>query len=597
MASRPRGRGAVAAAALAVALAAAGCASVPTSGPVQTGADQNAVSQEQVYSQPIPVGPGPHWTPTRIVSGFLSASASFAGDHAVAREYLVGPALQSWQPGWAVTVVSGPPTLAPLEVPKPMDGQVTQLAKVKATGLPVASLSNTGQYQASKGTSSESYDYELIRVNGQWRIDGLPNALLLTQTDFQHVYQSRDLYFVTQSGQSLVPDPVFVPQQATDTELATGLVNALLQDPTGWLEDAAQTGFPARSYRVGQVRMNGSNAVVDLGGKAVTAGSAQLQRMAAQLVWTLESGPTSIQSVQLELNGRPVPVGGNQYQLLPQYLDWVQSQSSGSSVYYVASDGAVQALTGAGQQGTGRVAAVPGAAGTTSATSFSSIAVSPDRRSIAGIARGGQAVYVGGMSRGATLRELPALEGSVTSLSWDEFGDLWLVAGGQVWMLAPGGSTPEPVPLSITPGSEVTDFRVAPDGVRAAMIVKGSAGGKSVTVQVAAITRDGSSASVGLPLTLGSSISDPLQLSWYGTDNLIVLAGGPGQLYEVPLNGGQPTPIPVIGGDPVSVTSTNPGGSTPDIAVGLSNNTIMVSANLGDFQSTRTDGLAPVYPG
>jgi hypothetical protein len=599
MASRPRGRrGAVTVAALAIAVTAAGCASVPTSGAVQTGVGQNAFSQGQVYSQPIPEGPGSHWLPQQIVSGFLSASASFAGDHAVAREYLVSPARQTWQPGWAVTVVSSL-TTTPVTVPKPMAGEVAQLAKVKATGLPVATLTDNGQYQASKGSSSQSYDYSLIRINGQWRIDELPNTqLLLTQTDFEHVYQSRDLYFLAQSGQSLVPDPVFVPQQAADTELATGLVNALLQDPTGWLEDAAQTAFPPRSYLIGQVRINGPNATVDLGGKAATANGTQVQQMAAQLVWTLESGTTSIQSVQLELNGRPVQVQNDQYQQLPDYHGWVPSQPAGSSVYYVGSDGAVQALTGAGQQGPGRIAAIPGAAGTTSAPALSSIAVSPDRRWVAGIAQAGQAVYIASMSRGGTLREVPTPDGSVTSLSWDALGDLWLAAGGTVWMLPPGGATPAAVTESTAPGSQVTAFRVAQDGVRAAMIVKGSSDGKpNVTVEVAAITRGGSSASLGPPLIIGSGISDPEQLSWYGGDDLIVLAGNPGQLYEVPLNGGQPAEIPVAGGDPVSVTATGPANSTADIAVGLADGTIMVSANLSGFQSTRANGLAPVYPG
>ena len=49
-----------------------------------------------------------------------------------------------------------------------------------------------------------------------------------------------------------VPDPVFAPQQATTTELATGLVNSLLEDPQrGWLSGAAVTGFPAHAWLIG----------------------------------------------------------------------------------------------------------------------------------------------------------------------------------------------------------------------------------------------------------------------------------------------------------------------------------------------------------
>src|SRR6202034_983262 len=147
---------------------------------------------------------------------------------------------------------------------------------------------NTGQYLVS--SSTQPFNYSLVKVNGQWRIDSLPRSqLLLTQSDFQRVYQPRDLYFLTQSGNTLVPDPVFVPQQATDTELATGLVQALLQDPSGWLTGAAVTGFPAHAQPLGQVRIGGQNATVDLGGehgKPLKVNQRQLEQMAAQLAWT-----------------------------------------------------------------------------------------------------------------------------------------------------------------------------------------------------------------------------------------------------------------------------------------------------------------------
>jgi Lipoprotein LpqB beta-propeller domain/Sporulation and spore germination len=594
MASRPPGRGvAAAAAAFAVVLAAAGCAAVPTSGPIQVAAGQGGSSQEQVYSQPIPEGPGRNWTPGEIVSGFLAASASFAHKHAVAREYLDSTAQKEWQPGWAVTVVSRLTKVA-VTVPKQLSGQPPQLARVVATGLPVATLNGSGQYLVS--SSAKPFNYSLIKVNGQWRIDSLPaSQLLLTQTDFQRVYQPRDLYFLSQSGHTLVPDQVFVPQQATDTELATGLVQALLQNPAGWLDDAASTAFPAHSYLIGQVRINGPNATVDLGGKAVTAGRQRLQQMAAQLVWTLASasGPSNIQSVQLQLNGRTVMAG--QDQLLHTYESWVQGQSSGSSLYFMNNKG-IQELADAGQQGPGRVGDVQSATGAANPPALSSIAVSPDRRSVAGIAAKGSSFYVGGMGR-APLRQLPSPTGTITSLSWDAQGNLWIAAGGVVWLLPPRATTAVAVPVSVQPGQTVTDLRVAPDGVRAAMIVGNSDGKSPSQVQVASITRDGSSASIGPPLVLGSGIAGPTALTWYGQDNLIVLAGNPGQLSEVPLNGGQVTEIPVTGGSPVSVSATGPEDATPYIAVGLSNGTIMVSANQSGFEQTKAVGWVPVYPG
>lgn len=357
------------AAAFAVAVVAGGCSTLPTSGAVQlAGAGQVGIGQD--YSQPIPVGPGPGWTTTEIVSGFLAASASFANDHQVAREYLDSTAQHRWRPGWAVTVVSRPPTTstAAPSIRQPLAGQQQEedQAGVKVTGLPVATLTDTGQYLVSSGSSSQSYDYNLLKINGQWRIDTLPTSqLLLTQADFERVYQPRDLYFLTQSGRTLVPDPVFVPQQATNTELATGLVKALLQDPEGWLSGAALTGFPSSVSLIDNpVIINGSNAIVDLGEKHATSSRRQLEQMAAQLAWTLGSGPTTIQSVELQINGRPVQIAGSQYQLPQTFGSWVPTQPDGSSLYVVTSHGAVQELSGIGQPGSGRAAAVPGPAGT-----------------------------------------------------------------------------------------------------------------------------------------------------------------------------------------------------------------------------------------
>ena len=600
------GAGRTAAAALAMAVVAAGCATVPSNGPVQqVGSAQNGLSQEQEYSQPIAVGPEPGWKPTQIVDGFLAASASFAGDHQVAKEYLDPAAQAAWHPGWAVTVVRGRPTTTSMgPLPKSVPNQPGMRAQVKVTGLPVATITGSGQYQVYSGSSTKSYDFSLVSINGQWRIDGLPTSqgLLLTDADFQHVYQPRDLYFLSQSGNTLVPDPVFVPQQATNTELATGLVKALLQDPTGWLAGAAITGFPAHAQPIGQVRIDGQNATVNLGGehgKPFKATQRQLEQMAAQLAWTLASGP--VQSVELELNNRPERIMTSLYQDPQAYQGWMPAQHAGSSLYFVASNGAVQTLSGAGQSGAApgeRVATVPGQAGSADAPPLSSIAISPKGPSLAGIATGGAAVYFGALGRGASLKEWRPTSGSCTSVSWDARGDLWITAGGIVWMLPPNGGSAAPVNVPVPGEAGVTDFMVAPDGVRVVMIVHD---GSSSHVEVGAITHSGQAAMVQQqPVTIGAGIPQPDALSWYGTDDVVVLADGgsasSAELYEVPLNGGPPTII-AAPGTPTSVTATSPVGSVADIAIGLPGGKIMISTDLGAFQPTRAGGESPAYPG
>jgi hypothetical protein len=209
---------------------------------------------------------------------------------------------------------------------------------------------------------------------------------------------------------------------------------------------------------------------------------------------------------------------------------------------------------------------------------------------------GGAGVYITGLSRGAPLREWRPPSGTCTSVSWDAAGNLWITAGGIVWMLTAGGGSAAPVSVDVPPGTDVTDFQVAPDGVRVVMVVRGPS---RTQVQLGAITHSGPSVSVAQPtVTIGAGLREPDAVTWYGADDVIVLAGSTStaQLDEVPLNGGQPTVITTPGA-PESVTATSPEGSAPDIAIGLPGDRILVSTDLGAFQPTRVVGQAPAYPG
>ena len=145
-----------------------------------------------------------------------------------------------------------------------------------------------------------------MKVNGQWRIVDPPQRRLLSKSAFLRVYQPRNLYFFGAGG-VLVPDPVFVPLQATTTGLATDLVKALRQRPLSYLSGVTKTDLPRRTTLVGQVKIEGPGAIVNLAGPVSQAGPAEIAGIAAQLVWTLTSssyGSQTIKWVKLEVNGR-----------------------------------------------------------------------------------------------------------------------------------------------------------------------------------------------------------------------------------------------------------------------------------------------------
>jgi hypothetical protein len=520
----------------------AGCATVPASGPPRPiGESPNELTQGEDFPQLIPAPPGDQWTPNQIVSGFLAASASFAGT--VAREYLV-PRARTWKPGWAVTVVSQPTFKPAIFRPRLAGQSANKTATVEVSGQELATLTASGQYQIPPVSARQRINFNLKRLDGQWRITNPPARLLLSKSDFLRVYQPRNLYFLAPSGRTLVPDPVFVPLAATTTDLATGLVNALEQQPFGYLQGVTETSFPRGTRLLGQVRIAGSGAIVNLGGAIARASPSVLANAAAQLVWTLTSpsyGRSAIRSVRLEINGqdRPLPRSPGGTELLGTYQSMVPVPPARTGLYFIGSKGAVQVLSAS--QVTARPAAAHGQAGT-GLVPMATIAVSPpDERFIAGISPDGEVVHYGPLEGDATLGSWRP-GGRSTSLSWDRNGDLWVATTKGVWLRPPGGK-PIAVDVRLRGGERITALRLAPDGIRVAMIVRS---GRVSQVQIGAVARGSGTAAIGQLVPIGPGITNAAALSWYDPDNLIVLAD-PGtagaRLYRVPVNGGQPTLI------------------------------------------------------
>jgi hypothetical protein len=573
----------------AAALVVSACAAVPDSGPVQAGSvalSASGQSAGQDYLQLIAAPPKPGLGPLDIVRGFLVACASFADNHAVARQYLDPSVRDSWNPGWAVTVVSGTPRLTPPVKVVHQAGPYTQAEEVKATGEKLATLTATGQYVGAQGSSF--YPFYLVQAHGQWRIQDPPPRLLLPEPDFKRVYAPRNLYFLAGLTQALVPDPVFVPQQATYVDLANKLVTALLSEPQGWLANAVSTAFPAGTVLLRKVTIAGGTATVDLGGSAAGAGGDVLSQMTSQLIWTL-AGPSyaqsGIQSVDLEINGRlrqAVGLPNGRPSLSPP------AAASRTPLYAITASGSVQKLTGS----LASARNVPGQAGEASAH-LASIAVSPDGRYVVGLTRSGRGVYYGPLRPGGRLARWKPSGVRFTSLSWDASDELWVAGPAGVWMLRPGSPA---IPLGNPPPGVVSQLRVAPDGVRVAMIVH-SPGAPGPQLLLAAIRHVlGGGVVLGTTVVVGDDVPSPTQLTWYDADNLIALSHSPAgqQLREVPVNGGSSTTLVT---DPGTQSISAAGPANP-LAAGLSDGQLALTSRLdGTWMTGKGTASSPAYPG
>jgi hypothetical protein len=137
------------------------------------------------------------------------------------------------------------------------------------------------------------------------------------------------------------------------------------------------------------------------------------------------------------------------------------------------------------------------------------------------------------------------------------------------------------------PTYKVLSMRVAPDGVRAALLIEAPGGTREVVLT--GISGSGSDISFTSGVTVGANVSGPTALSWYDPDYLLVLAQS--QLYEVPVNGGAVVPVgPATGAG--SITAAGPG----QIATG-GGGQILTSSGPDQNLQPVAKGSSPTYPG
>ncbi|HEY7432269.1 MAG TPA: LpqB family beta-propeller domain-containing protein [Streptosporangiaceae bacterium] len=593
-------------------LLASGCAEIPSSG-----LPQSAPTPPPLGGPAIPDccravlrGPQPGWSARQVVKGFLTASASLANDHALARKYLTTTANQAWKPDNRVTILAGTPKVSRVPV-KPNLGS---RPAVILTGKVIATLTNSGEYRPSTGLNANpSFTLQQVK-GGKLLISGLPTGtadkpshqLLLTSSLFHLVYTPRNLYFYGRDH-VLVPDPVFVPNE--DTNPATKLIDDLLAGPAGGslLENAAQTDFPPRTPRPKLQVLpspNGGKIAIVSFRLPSSADETAKQGMATQLVATLTSSaysPALFRAVKFKINGKFwAPRPGDSLLDLSSLPGGVPHQRAGAPLYYLDPQGHPRLL---GSRSTHSVALGGGQA-------LGTIAVSPSGRYFAGTAAPGTTVYTSGLdtSDSSKSSDHPAglhlraqLSGTgFKSLSWDSADDLW-IAGRRwhtsgVWVL-PAGRAPA-TRVTVVPGQriDVTAIQVAPDGTRVAMIL-GSGTSAQLVLGAAVEDTPNTSFTILRVVPLGPGLSGVKSITWYDEDHLLAVtvskSGPQTSLWEVPANGDTARPL---NGQSGSESITTAGPKAP-LYLSLSTGQIEKSVALDEPWTYIAAGSAATYPG
>ncbi|MFC7860646.1 LpqB family beta-propeller domain-containing protein [Arthrobacter koreensis] len=302
---RARKRLAAAAAFLSALVFLAGCSSIPTVGPVGTAtasAGGSSLTQQLSYSPPGPVEDD---SPQGIIGGFIDAGVGAGEDYTAAREFLTPELASSWVPNERVVIYGADPNIVPMPEPNVFQIQLEVVASVNAQGI---------RTESAPGTT-ETIQVRLVQQEGQWRISGIPNGIMISDITFPIIFRAHNLYFYSSTYRYWVPDTRWFVQRSG---MAASVVNAMLAGPAPYLEGAVTSAFPVETQLAREaVPVVSGVASVDFAAD-VLEDSTDLnrQQMKLQLEQNLRQ-LNNVNSVEMTVNQREVDLGPPSSELVP----------------------------------------------------------------------------------------------------------------------------------------------------------------------------------------------------------------------------------------------------------------------------------------
>ncbi|MFS0700857.1 LpqB family beta-propeller domain-containing protein [Cellulomonas sp. 179-A 4D5 NHS] len=492
------------------------CVAMPTSGGVEVGDVEVTDAGPAVV--PLADRPAPDADPQAIVVGFLKASqAGFSrdprrgGDFGAAREYLAGDARASWRPRESVVLypTSSSPTFT-----------VVNETQVQVTLSVAARIDADGRYAEAAPDAEESFTFDLVRDSSdQWRIAGLEDGVVLDESNFENLFGSASLYFLTPDDASLVPETRWFPLR----NIATSIVRELLEGPSPWLRDSVRSAIPEGVELTPEtvpVDETDSTASVGLTEAAALTDSAERARMIAQIEASLAI--PGVRAVEVTAGGVPLTASA---------AEVGRGVDSDGVLEVVSEDKVVQLKNG-------ELLPLP------AAPDFSARGVHDVARNERGNVRvalsdAGDLVRLGvGDEPPATILGGPGL----LAPSVDRLGWTWTGRSGPAGLLTAVRADGQLADVSVPwlAGRSVTAVRVARDGARVAVLSTGTDG---LALDVAGVVRDASGGplQLGEPLGTGATLVDASELVWVDDATLGVLGRSgvatSGAYHLVPLSG------------------------------------------------------------
>lgn len=440
----------------------AGCVQMPEDGPVVEPEVSAEVDQVPGISfDPRPPQDGE--APADIVEGFLEAMKATPIRTTVARQFLSREAADAWIPERQIITYAERGTAV---------GGTTFEVPMTDVNLYDAS----GAWQRTQGT--RGLDLGLVEEDGEWRIDSVPDALIVPESWFEDWYQRVSLYFFDPTSEVLVPEPVFVPR---GDQFASSLVRGLLNQPEGESHDVARSYFPpGTNHGLSVPISNAGIAEVSLTGDPDAVDEETAQRMLAQLVWTLRQEPR-INAVALSIGGRAFggPGGSTQVNLdVGSAYDPNGVRSSGE-MYALSEGRVVSGSLGSFEETLGPLGQ--------DEVGVRSIGVSISGTRVAAVSTSGADLLVAPTE--APEGEVAAVVSGAVDLaapSWDYRDRTWVLdrGAGRARVIVAVDGVPTVMDVPGVSGRSVTKLLVSRDGSRLVAVVRGARTDRVVATRI-----------------------------------------------------------------------------------------------------------------
>lgn len=580
--------------ALTAVLLATGCATVPTAGQIRS------TSQDG----PIPVGnraglgveaqgPRHNAKPMAIVTGFLDAMSELR-TYDVARQYMTPEAAAAWQPDKRVYVYRQ-------DGPRPVTPGPKGTYQLKAPLI--GTIDQRGSWTQASRTATVTFDFRLVQSDGQYRVANVPPGAFLGTNLVESRLKQNTLYFLNRDRTLLVPDPIVGPSALPAGQEATQLIQELLRGPTDRLGNGVTTAAPPGTQVNVSVPVDEGVATVALSDEAADLNPTDRRLLAAQILWTLRPISTKVR----------ITVGGAQLltdspDILPfsEFAEYDPSVGIAQmkSLYGVRAGKVVRINL----EGSEEIVPEPLSDSRLSLYAAKSFAVNLRGDVGATVTRvqGRDVVAVAPLdpSDQDDGWDTEPADGTVLRPSFDNQGNLWILdrANGpspRLRVRAEDGTVTE-VRTDFKGATPVT-LRMAPDGVRALLVLRRNGQNAVYTATVTTDRQQRLALSLLRPLEV--PLLDITDASWHPQGVLVAGRPKPGVAPEpwlVNPDGSQPQPIPGVSAEfDADKVASNTNIDTLTVVQDSKGRLHWQTKDLG-WTALEDDGpvrIDPVYPG